>query len=92
MEADWNDFYPDTQEPIPSNAPEARGPEVQVNCFVDADHAGNCVTRRSHTGVLLYCNRAPILWYLKRQNTVETSTFGSEFIALKVAVELIQVL
>ena len=37
-------------------------------------------------------NRAPILWYSKRQNTVEASTFGSEFIALKTAVEQIEAL
>jgi hypothetical protein len=42
-----------------------------------------------HTGVILYVNRAPIIWYSKRQNTVELSTFGSEFIAMKIAVELI---
>jgi hypothetical protein len=35
-------------------------------------------------------NRAPILWFSKRQNTVETSTFGSEFVALRIATELIQ--
>jgi hypothetical protein len=29
------------------------------------------------------------LWYSKRQNTVETSTFGSEIVALRIAVELI---
>ena len=39
---------------------------------MDADHAGNRVTRRE-----------PIIWYSKRQNTVETSTFGSEFVTLK---------
>jgi hypothetical protein len=38
--------------------------------------------------VLIYVNMAPIIWFSKRQNTVETSTFGSEFIALKIAVEL----
>ena len=41
-------------------------------------------------GVILYINRAPIIWYSKRQNTVESSTFGSEFIAMKIAVELIE--
>ena len=35
-------------------------------------------------------NRAPILWYSKRQNTVETSTFGSEYVALKTAVEMLE--
>jgi hypothetical protein len=40
-------------------------------------------TRKSHTGFLLFVNRAPILWYSKRQQTVESSTFSSEFIALQ---------
>jgi len=35
-------------------------------------------------------NRAPIIWYSKQQNTVETSTFGSEFVAVRIAVELIE--
>jgi hypothetical protein len=35
-------------------------------------------------------NRAPIVWYSRRQITVETSTFGSEIVALKIATELIQ--
>jgi hypothetical protein len=88
--AAWEGFYPDAHEPIPAKVPEPRGPEVQINCFVDANHAGNQVTRRSHTGVLIFINKAPIVWYSKRQNTVESSTFGSEFVALKIATELLQ--
>ena len=61
-----------------------------MTCFVDADHAGNRVTRRSHTGIIIFCNRAPIIWFSKRQNTVETSSFGSEFVAARIAVELIE--
>ena len=83
------EFYPDAVEAIPTNAPEPRGKAVQINCFVDADHAGNLVTRRSHTGILIYLNMAPIFWYSKKQNTVETSTFSSEFVALKIATEKI---
>ena len=60
--------------------------------FVDADHAGNRVTQRSHTGVIIFVNMAPVIWYSKRQNTVETSTFGSEFIALCIATELTEAL
>ena len=48
------------------------------------------MSRRSHTGVLIYINRAPIIWFSKRQNTVESSTFGSEFVAMKQAVELVE--
>ena len=61
-----------------------------ISSFVDSDHAGDKVTRRSQTGILIFLNRAPIIWYSKRQNTVETSTFGSEFIAMKTAVEQIE--
>jgi hypothetical protein len=87
---DWTDFYGDVKEPIPPNAPQARGKAVEITTFVDADHAGDRVTRRSRTGVLIYVNRAPIMWFSKRQNSVETSTFGSEFVALKTATEMIQ--
>jgi hypothetical protein len=37
-------------------------------------------------------NKAPVLWYSKRQNTVESATFGSEFIALKTAIDQIDAL
>ncbi len=32
---------------------------------------------------------APIIWYSKRQNTVENNSFGSEFVALRIATERI---
>ena len=87
---DWRAFYPDAKEALPLNAPEPRGKPMTMTCFVDADHAGNRVTRRSHTGIIIFCNRAPIIWFSKRQNTVETSSFGSEFVAARIAVELIE--
>jgi hypothetical protein len=89
---DWTSYYPGAAEAIPPNAPEARGKVMTVSCYVDADHAGCRVTRRSHTGILLFLQKAPITWYSKRQNTIEASTFGSEFIALKTAVEQIEAL
>ena len=89
---DWEDFYHDAAEPIPLNMPSPRGKAMLSHCFVDADHAGNKVTRRSMTGILIFCNRAPIIWHSKKQNSVETSMFGSEFTAMKNAVELIAAL
>ena len=56
---------------------------------MDSDHAGDKITRRSHTGILLYINSAPISWYSKKQTTVESSTYGSEFVALRLASEQI---
>ena len=92
VKCDWTDFYRGAKEPIPGDAPEPRGNVVSTHCFVDADHAGNRVTRRSQSGILLFVNRAPVIWYSKRQNTVETSTFGSEFVAMRISVELIEAL
>ena len=84
---DWSKYYPDAEEAISHNAPEPRGNGVVTSTFVDADHAGCKAMWRSHTGVLCYMNnKAPILWYSKCQNTVETSTFGSEYCAMKTAI------
>lgn len=82
-------IYRDAIDEIPLNAPEPRGKAVQVNVYVDADHAGNKVTRRSQTGILIFLNMAPISWFSKKQSTVESSTFGSEMVALKIATEKI---
>jgi len=89
---DWKDFYHGAAEAIPPNAPNPRGSSVQMNVFCDSDHAGNKITRRSHTGILIFLNSAPIQWYSKAQNTVESSTFGSEFIAMRICVEMIEAL
>jgi hypothetical protein len=87
---DWSEFYPDAEEAIPHHAPEPSGNAVVTSTFVDADHAGCKATRHLHTGVLCYVNKAPVLWYSKRQNTVETSTFGSEYCAMKIAIDMIE--
>ena len=84
------EIYANAKDELPHNMPEPLGEPVDINIFVDADHAGNKVTRTSHTGILIYCNMAPIVWFSKKQNTIESSTFGSEFIALKIAMELIE--
>lgn len=85
---DWTQFYGDVKEELPPDMPEPRGMPVQQITYEDSDHAGDKVTRRSRTGVLLYCNRSPISWYSKKQSSIETSSFGSEFAAMKTAVEL----
>jgi hypothetical protein len=77
------------EEELPPNMPEPLGHPVNMYTFVDANHAGNVVTRRSHTGILLFLQNSPIIWLSRRQNTVETSTFGSEFVALRTARDII---
>ena len=50
---------------------------------VDADHLGDTVTRRSRTGFLVYLNCALFYWSQKKQTSVKSSSFGSEFVAMK---------
>ena len=61
-----------------------------MRAFIDADHAGDVVTRRSRSGFIVYLNSAPIYWLSKKQTSVETSSFGSEFMAMKHCTEYIK--
>ena len=81
---DWFGFYCDAKEAIHSNIPKARENTVIISCFVDANHAGDVKDRRSQTGILIFLNRAPIHWYNKKQTSVESSSFGTEFVDLKI--------
>ena len=84
---DWKSFYGDAKEAIPPNAPQPRGKSVVLRMFVDSDHAGDQLTRRSRTGFVQMVNMSPIAWYSKKQGSIEGSTFGSEFVALKTGME-----
>jgi len=71
---------------------EPLGNVVKIRAFVDANHAGNLKTRRSHSGILIYINNSPVIWYSKRKNTIEASSFGSEYIALRICTEMVEAL
>lgn len=87
--ADWTEFYGDVVEEDPPNMPEPLGQPVDSSVFVDADHASNVVTRRSHTGIFVFVNNGLIAQFSKRQNTVESSTYGSELVAMRIARDMI---
>jgi len=77
-------------EELPSNMPKPCGPSMTMRVYLDADHAGDLLTRRSRTGFIVFLNGAPIYWTSKKQKSCETSTFGSEFVAMKQATEYIR--
>ncbi len=89
---DWTDFYGNVIEEDPPNMPLPLGNPVQMSCFVDADHAGNKVTRRSHTEIFILLNNTPVIAFSKRQNTCESSTYGSELVAMCIAKDMISTL
>jgi hypothetical protein len=39
---------------------------------------------------LFFFNSAPLIWFSKRQPTVETSVFGAEFVAMKNGMETVR--
>ena len=68
---------------MPHRMPRPRGVAVLTTDFVDSSHGANNVNRRSHWGHILFVNSALVKWLSRRQQTVETSAFSYEFIALK---------
>ena len=87
---DWTHIYGEISEQIPENAPEPLGKPLIIRAYVDADFAGEKLTRRSRTGYTIFLNMAPIYWHSKKQAGVETSSFGSEFIAMKQCCEYLK--
>ena len=88
---DWSaTAYGECKEEIPSNIPEPRGIGFTMRAFEDSDHAGDTITRRSRTGFLIFLNSAPIYWFSKKQTSIETSSFGSEFVAMKQCCEYVR--
>jgi hypothetical protein len=85
----WKEFYPNASEEMPDEMPTPFRKKVQITCYVDADHAHDTVTHQSVSAILLFVNNTPIRWYSKWQKTVETSTYGSELVAVRIATDII---
>ena len=80
----------ESQEELPPNMPKPRGRGMDMRVYVNSDHAGDTVTRRSRTGFVIFLNGATIYWSSKKQTSCETSSFGSEFCAMKQATEYVK--
>ena len=89
---DWEAFYRGAKEDIPLDRPKERGKPVTISMFVDSSHGDDTKTRKIQTGILIFVNKAPVHWYSKRQPGVESSTFGAEFCAMRIGVEMIKAL
>ena len=87
---DWTNLYGDVKEAIPPNMPKPLGKEVVMRSFVDANHAREKLTRRSCYGFIMFLHTAPIYYCSQCQNKVEISTFGSDFMTMKLACEYIR--
>ena len=69
-----------------------RGKPVVTTTHKDANPCHDLATGRAVTGVLHFLNQTPIDWFTKKQATVETATYGSEFTTAKTAIQQIAAL
>ena len=81
--------YGDGPKILPDDMPEPLGKPVVTTTTMDANLNHCLATGTSLTGCLHFVNKTPVDWYSKKQATVETATYGSEFVAAKTATEQI---
>ena len=81
--------YSGAKEELPTDLPKAYGKPVATSSFVDANLHHDLISGKSVTGILHFFNKTPIDWYSKLQATVETATFGSEYVAARICTEQI---
>ena len=79
----------DGKEELPPKMPEPHGMGFTIHAKVDAYHASDMVTRCLRTGFLVYINSALVYWWSKKQASIESSSFGLEFISMKQCCEYI---
>ena len=69
--------------------PEPIG-EVAITATTMDVNLTHCLANNKFcTRCIHFVNRTPVDWYSKKQATVETATYGSEFVAAKTATEQI---
>ena len=78
---DWTySVYGNVQKLLPDDMPEPLGEAVTTTTTMDADLNHCLATGKSLTGCLHFVNKTPVDWYSKKQATVGTATYGSEFV------------
>ena len=88
---DWSQtVYGDDLTDRPPNMTKPQGQGFIVSAYVDSDHAGDTDKRISITGFFIYCKNALVCWMSKKQGYIETSSFGSEVVAMKACTEYIR--
>ena len=87
---EWtNTCYHGAKEVLPHDAPRPLGKRVICWACKDSNLYHCVVSGRSVTGILMFLNKTPVDWYSKLQATVETATFGSEYVAARTCTDQI---
>jgi hypothetical protein len=87
---DWaRTVYGNVREQRPTDAPPVKGKLVRTTTYKDANLYHDMTSGKAVTGVIHFLNGTPIEWYTRKQPTVETATYGSEFSAARSAIQQI---
>ena len=90
---DWTySVYGNVKEILPDDMLDPLGEAVTTTTTMGAKLNHCLATGKSLTGCLHFVNKTPVDWYSKKQATVETATYRSEFVAAKTATEQIMII
>ena len=85
---DWsNSVYDLDGDDLPSDMPKPLGKPVITTTYVDANLMHCMLTGRASTGIMHLLNGTPADWYSKRQSTVQSATYGLEFVAARIGTD-----
>jgi hypothetical protein len=84
---DSNPAKTPAHEELDPKFPTAICEELNASIYFDSDHAHDKKTGRSISGVVVFLGNTPVIWKSKRQGAVQTSTYGAEFSAMRLATE-----
>jgi hypothetical protein len=90
VQHDWTStVYGNAQEELPSDMPAPKGMVMRIKTYQDAKLYHDLVNGRSMSGIIHLVNQTPLHWFAKKQKTVETATYGPEFMVARQASEQI---
>ena len=78
------------EESGPADIPEPRGRGFRITKYGDCNLGGDCVTRQSRMGFVVFLNGVPLYPLSKKQASCEISMLGSEFTVMKQALEYVR--
>ena len=86
---EWShSVYYNATEEKPKDAPTPKGNAVtHTALYFDANLYHNVITGKALTGIVHFLNQTMIDCYSRKQATVESATFGAEFIAGRTAIQ-----
>ena len=75
------------EEPLSGDAPEQKEKYAVLLHWYDVNLMHNILNRKSITGCFHMANMTPMMWYSKKQATLETGTYSAEFLAAYTCME-----